>query len=240
MQPKINRQRGVTLKEILVGFAIILVLLLLFQPQPYSREKARQVSCQSSMKQIGLAILQYSSDNDDQLPEGTRSTPGLGWAGQIYPYAKSTLLFRCPDDEDQTGIVSYAYNSNLARRRKDKGSQSLSTLPATLVLAFEVAHVQANVALPDEGASQGTRQFSAAGDGTGAGLHSTLRGNDSVKYATGHIGGQPVSQPDQFEDGRHQKRANYLFADGHVKVLAPEAIPIGGSTAGNMATFSVK
>jgi len=51
------------------------------------REKARQTSCLSNEKQLGLAFVQYVEDYDEILPWGINyrvQTPeGAGWAGQI-------------------------------------------------------------------------------------------------------------------------------------------------------------
>jgi len=104
------------------------------------------------------------------------------------------------------------------------------------VMCFEVSHDRANVALPDEGAAQGARTFSAAGDGTGGNLHSTVRGDDPVEYATGDIGGRPSVHADEFgREGRHRGRANFLLADGHVKWLKPEQVSTGADAPSIMA-----
>ena len=67
----LNRNRlrqGFTLIELLVVIAIIAILAaILFPVFAKAREKARQISCVSNMKQLGLAILQYQQDNDEIL-----------------------------------------------------------------------------------------------------------------------------------------------------------------------------
>src|SRR5579862_3599835 len=62
------RQSGFTLIELLVVIAIIAILAaILFPVFAQAREKARQASCISNLKQLGLAFLQYEQDYDETL-----------------------------------------------------------------------------------------------------------------------------------------------------------------------------
>src|SRR5271165_1518177 len=64
-----HKRSGFTLIELLVVIAIIAILAaILFPVFAQAREKARQASCQSNLKQLGLAFLQYAVDYDGCFP----------------------------------------------------------------------------------------------------------------------------------------------------------------------------
>jgi prepilin-type N-terminal cleavage/methylation domain-containing protein/prepilin-type processing-associated H-X9-DG protein len=101
------RRTGFTLIELLVVIAIIAILAaILFPVFARAREKARQNSCLSNEKQIGLGILMYAQDYDERFPLARRwntvyeeplITPSnLVWFQAITPYVKNTQIFLCP------------------------------------------------------------------------------------------------------------------------------------------------
>jgi prepilin-type N-terminal cleavage/methylation domain-containing protein len=56
---------GFTLIELLVVIAIIAILAaILFPVFSQARDKARQATCISNLKQVGLAFLEYAQDYD--------------------------------------------------------------------------------------------------------------------------------------------------------------------------------
>jgi prepilin-type N-terminal cleavage/methylation domain-containing protein/prepilin-type processing-associated H-X9-DG protein len=89
-------RRGFTLIELLVVIAIIAILAaILFPVFARAREKARQTSCLSNTKQIGLGFMMYAQDYDERLPAAR--VYGIGdWYNFIGPYVKNTDLFYCP------------------------------------------------------------------------------------------------------------------------------------------------
>jgi len=103
-------RKGFTLIELLVVIAIIAILAaILFPVFAKAREKARQSSCLSNMKQFGVAILSYAQDYDEQLVMYYRYNPyqiNLRWWGNmIQPYLKNYQLLVCPSGSWPYGSV---------------------------------------------------------------------------------------------------------------------------------------
>src|SRR4051812_23892404 len=113
-----NRRKGFTLIELLVVIAIIAILAaILFPVFAKAREKARQATCVSNLKQLGLGLTQYLQDNDERYPSAANgqtnqiSAGALGyWPYAISPYVKSRGVYRCPD-ELTANAVSYLDNN---------------------------------------------------------------------------------------------------------------------------------
>src|SRR5512142_2127535 len=93
----VNRT-GFTLIELLVVIAIIAILAaILFPVFAKAREKARQSSCGSNVKQLMLGIMQYTQDYDELYPMGGNGAPfNRRWHQLIDPYVKNTQVLVCP------------------------------------------------------------------------------------------------------------------------------------------------
>jgi prepilin-type N-terminal cleavage/methylation domain-containing protein/prepilin-type processing-associated H-X9-DG protein len=119
-------RKGFTLIELLVVIAIIAILAaILFPVFAKAREKARQTSCLSNVKQIMLGWTQYAQDYDERTcgiryatglyGAGTCDPAGINWFDVLQPYVKNTQIFICPSGgpAEMYGKSNYGYNPNL-------------------------------------------------------------------------------------------------------------------------------
>ncbi len=94
---------GFTLIELLVVIAIIAILAaILFPVFARARERARQTSCLSNVRQLSLAMIMYVQDHNERfhlsqytLPD---TAPESAWFRAIMPYVRNEQLFICPSD----------------------------------------------------------------------------------------------------------------------------------------------
>lgn len=122
------RRSGFTLIELLVVIAIIAILAaILFPVFAKAREKARQSSCLSNFKQIGLAIMSYAQDYDEMMPrqyydaaapfpyEWCNTGDYTNYQDVITPYIKNSQIFKCPSSQ-LSAEAATAYNNWLVGR----------------------------------------------------------------------------------------------------------------------------
>ncbi len=188
-----RKSSGFTLIELLVVIAIIAILAaILFPVFARAREKARQTSCLSNLKQIGLGILMYSQDYDEMwlahyrgpassavdYPGGGTST-GLMWYWAVYPYVNNVQIFSCPSDSykwngNYTGAIKYGYSRYLV----DKTLSDIDSPSETFV----------------------------------AGDSNYLPGESAMSYVL-----YSSYSPRTYFDPRHNGGGNMVLADGHAK-----------------------
>jgi prepilin-type N-terminal cleavage/methylation domain-containing protein len=121
-----RRPSGFTLIELLVVIAIIAVLAaILFPVFGKARARARETTALSNLKQIGGALLMYTADYDEYLPDRWPIWPGYGefyWRVEggdlpslLNPYVKNSAVWYSPEDRlSKPGPTSFAVNGELA------------------------------------------------------------------------------------------------------------------------------
>ncbi|NUP99939.1 MAG: DUF1559 domain-containing protein [Armatimonadetes bacterium] len=200
------KRRAFTLIELLVVIAIIAILAaILFPVFAKAREKARQSSCQSNMKQVGVAFLQYVQDYDERCPDFSTSTAAVVWhpdgpgtsgnhaAGYyldlidyIYPYGKSVQQWACPSMN--ASVVTYHDAYGYANLWLD--GRSLAEVPSS---AEQVVSIET--------------------------INAWLDGASQLRSRTGTPAGRL--------DERHNDGLNVTYLDGHVKWQKMTALTYG-------------
>ncbi len=132
-RPLPRPRRGFTLIELLVVIAIIAILAaILFPVFQKVRENARRASCQSNLKQIGLAETQYSQDADEQysgaftnLKDGGAGCGGnrIMWPELLFPFTRSAAIYTCPDNAPDDNLQGSCGNRLGDAYNKDIGSR---------------------------------------------------------------------------------------------------------------------
>jgi prepilin-type N-terminal cleavage/methylation domain-containing protein len=101
-------KKAFTLIELLVVIAIIAILAaILFPVFAQAKTSAKRASDLSNVKQLNLALIMYSGDNEDVYPSayyhrawnpatGGTSAGYIHWSAMTYPYVKSWSLFVSP------------------------------------------------------------------------------------------------------------------------------------------------
>ncbi len=217
-------RRGFTLIELLVVIAIIAILAaILFPVFARAREKARQTSCLSNLKQLDVGLQMYMQDHDERWPMaqtwcGWRDPRNTQYFQDIMPYVKNWDLFACPsaacgcmngslwhhgvDDLIRAGAIpsdfelSYGYSENIMNPSWDEPNQSFrcSALDRSLKLATWRHPVDTPMLADCVG---------------------LMNGGERIGWANGW---------GRNEDNlRHSEGSNVAFMDGHAKYFAANA-----------------
>ena len=233
-----RKSDGFTLIELLVVIAIIAILAaILFPVFAQAREKARQTSCLSNTKQLGLAYMMYLQDYDETFPPHVteRTAPSdiadtaearapYTYKTKLDPYVKNQQVYKCPSAPAWPAAgpgawytTDYGNNHNEANLPNAKNRVRYATPTDDSITDATV------VGLSDFGFNETTTiaaiQFPA---------NFILLG-DAGRTPTVASRGGMYPQPWVFDDptqarfvARHNKGGNIAYADGHSKFNRPE------------------
>ena len=101
MSKRFHPRSAFTLVELLVVIAIIAILAaILFPVFAQAREKARQITCTSNLRQTGMATLMYVQDYDERVPMSIYDAGGHWFAvgHALETYTKNMRIWVCPSD----------------------------------------------------------------------------------------------------------------------------------------------
>jgi prepilin-type N-terminal cleavage/methylation domain-containing protein/prepilin-type processing-associated H-X9-DG protein len=233
-----SKRTGFTLIELLVVIAIIAILAaILFPVFARARENARRSSCQSNLKQTGLAIIQYTQDYDERFPQIIQPRvvgASYGWSDAIQAYIKSPQIFACPSSGinaqpvmTTNNYIQYQYNRVLNTLEPTEATVPQGVMQAAVPTASQT------VMLSDGPSGQGRANTSGCYFSTGlawqdndvvggspgrASLGTGTSGTGPALLRMGNTDG--VNTDNNGEDNavnRHLGGINFCFADGHVK-----------------------
>jgi prepilin-type N-terminal cleavage/methylation domain-containing protein/prepilin-type processing-associated H-X9-DG protein len=220
---------GFTLIELLVVIAIIAILAaILFPVFAQAREKARQTSCMSNLRQIGLAAVQYAQDYDETMV-GTElgEEPEYFWGEMLEPYLKSRQILACPSSPAKFQVSAplpgfpqgigfeWAYNYAI-NDIKDAGGRSIGAAFAPLAAFTRPADT---ILILD-----GWPAASEVPEADGPERH-------EIRWVWGSR--DAIHHPLDDGNPRHTGGFNFVLTDGHAKWRKRDMLPgglFGGGT----------
>jgi len=207
------RRFGFTLIELLVVIAIIAILAaILFPVFSRAREKARQTSCLSNLRQSATAVNQYVQDYDETFPmsvylafNASMQPCAFTMLAAIEPYIKNKQIYQCPS-EPRAMDLDAAFRS------------LIPFLSGGECGGFQYGSYPFNFAVFEDGPNNVL---------TGAN-HAVVRLPEiqfPVETAMNYDGNLALRSSCNFNTfdspvlGRHMEFANASFVDGHAKVV---------------------
>jgi prepilin-type N-terminal cleavage/methylation domain-containing protein/prepilin-type processing-associated H-X9-DG protein len=210
---------AMTLVELLVVIAIIGVLVSLLMPAVQSaRAAARNAACKNNLRQIGLAFLEYCDSHHGEFPLFADDAQDMArsWLNTVAPHLEKVDAIRiCPDDPIaarrlRAQSTSYVINDYVSEPVAD-GIHNLNKLRATsrTITVFEVADPTS-----EEFANEQDDRW----------MYEHVHASEWFTPRKIRLGLVAWAVKRDIQPARHVEHSNYLFADGHVDVIAAAQI----------------
>jgi prepilin-type processing-associated H-X9-DG protein/prepilin-type N-terminal cleavage/methylation domain-containing protein len=212
-----QKPKAMTLVELLVVIAIIGALVALLLPAVQgARASARSAACKNQLRQVGIALLRFCDDHDGEFPHNYHRGEKLSWIHTLAPYVESVDAIRiCPEDpiaDERLRAKGSSYVANdLLINDQDPASlddqagfvRYLRQVPSTskTIVVFEIADRWS--------AKSGVEHAHASEWFT------------ELTVSEGFVTEMIVRD---IKLDRHADASNYLYLDGHVELLAADAI----------------
>jgi len=204
MRGGVSHGKGFTLIELLVVIAIIAILAaILFPVFALAKESARRARCSSNLRQMGSAVLLYLDSNNGKFPPDSHND-NIHLIVKLQRYCSSQLLYRCPSD------VSRNFDEPLpGYRTKRKSSYGSNFYMAPYALGEETD------------GTHGFTDISMFRRPSATIYVAEMKTNSVADHFHPAYWTAGTRDPDY--DGMamtvHGGRANYLFLDGHVRLM---------------------
>ena len=225
MNQKHSRLGAFTLIELLVVIAIIAILAGMLLPAlGKAKSKAKGIQCINNLKQIGLAMIMYSDENEGSIPRGN----GYPWFFVYMPFMpeggtdddfRNIRIYKCASypnrDPKERQIITYVINAWKFSSPTDMvGSEQIGPSKIT---AFQNPSDSIHIGDNEDGRWRPvvTGYQDAVTNLNDVWAPTHLPYNER----TGRLSGER-----RIAEKRHSEGANFVYLDGHAGFLRAQAI----------------